>query len=140
ILDDLGLIVALSHYTDDFARHHNIVVNLDTKELKESMLPSRVKITFYRIVQEALTNIVSHSHASTVKIILKSRPAGLQLVIIDNGTSFDVEKVLRDSISSNHLGLHSMRERASLLGGSFAIKSKPGEGTTITVRIPLQNV
>jgi PAS domain S-box-containing protein len=139
ILDDLGLVVALTRYTTDYAQSHGITVNVHTERLDSSRLPSAVETALYRMMQEALTNIARHAAAKTVRITLMRQPLGVHMIVEDDGCGFDVETKLRTSTTSGHLGLFGMCERAMLLGGSVTIESKRGEGTTIFVQIPLED-
>jgi PAS domain S-box-containing protein len=136
VLDDLGLVVALTRYATDYAKSYGITVNIQAEGLGSSRLPSPVETALYRIMQEALTNIARHAAAKTVGIALMRQPLGVQMIVEDDGKGFDVETTLRASTTSNHLGLYSMCERAMLLGGSVAIESKRGKGTVISVQIP----
>jgi PAS domain S-box-containing protein len=139
ILDDLGLIVALTRYAGDYAKSYGIAVNIQAEGLGSSRLPSPVETALYRIVQEALTNIARHAAAKTVRIALTGQPSGVHMIVEDDGHGFDVETTLRTSTTSDHLGLYGMCERAMLLGGSVTIESKRGEGTTISVQIPFED-
>jgi PAS domain S-box-containing protein len=139
ILDDLGLVVALTRYAADYAQSYGITVNVHTEGLDSSRLPSPVETALYRIMQEALTNIVRHAAAKTVGIALTRQPFGVHMVVGDDGCGFDVETTLRTFTTSGHLGLYGMCERAMLLGGSVTIESKRGKGTTISVQIPLED-
>ena len=139
ILDDLGLVVALTRYTTDYAQSRGITVNVHTEGLDSSRLPSSVETALYRIMQEALTNIVRHAAAKNVRIALTRQPLGVQMIVEDDGCGFDVETTLRTSTTSGHLGLFGMCERAMLLGGSVTIESTRGQGTTIFVQIPLED-
>ena len=137
ILDDLGLVVALTRYAADYAQSYGITVNVHTERLDSSRLPSAVETALYRITQEALTNIARHAAAKTVRIALMRQPLGVRLIVEDDGCGFDVETTLRTSTTSGHLGLFGMCERAMLLGGSVTIESKRGKGTTVCVQVPL---
>jgi PAS domain S-box-containing protein len=139
ILDDLGLVVALTRYTTDYAQSHGITVNVHTEGLDSSRLPSSVETALYRIMQEALTNIVRHAAAKNVRIALTRQPLGIHMIVEDDGCGFDVETTLRTSTTSGHLGLFGMCERAMLLDGSVTIESTRGQGTTIVVQIPLED-
>jgi PAS domain S-box-containing protein len=139
ILDDLGLVVALNRYTADYAQSHGITVNVHTEGLDSSRLPSAVETALYRIMQEALTNIVRHAAAKNVRIALTRQPLDVRMTVEDDGCGFDVETTLRTSTTSGHLGLFGMCERAMLLDGSVTIESKRGQGTTIFVQIPLED-
>jgi PAS domain S-box-containing protein len=138
ILDDLGLVLALTRYATDYAKSHGIAVNLEAEGLDSSRLPSPVETALYRIVQEALTNIARHAAAKTVRVTLTRQPLEVHTVVEDDGCGFDVETTLRTSHTSGHLGLYGMRERAVLLGGSVTIESARGKGTVVSVRIPLE--
>jgi len=95
-------------------------------------LPSEVETTLYRIVQEALTNVVKHAEADEVSILLMRRDAAVTAVIEDNGRGFAPDTVKTDS-----LGLEGIRERAELHDGRLTIEASPGSGTTLVVEIPL---
>jgi PAS domain S-box-containing protein len=133
VLDDHGLGIALSRYAAEYTKTHKIAVHLKLNELDSSNLPSEVQITLYRILQEALTNVARHSGAKTVSIRFAHMPKAIEVAVIDDGCGFDAKAV---AVSSQRLGIHSMRERAAMLGGtvSFIPQSK---GTKILVQVPL---
>jgi PAS domain S-box-containing protein len=133
VLDDHGLGVALSRYLAEYAKTHKLAVNLTLNDLDASSLPSAVQIGLYRILQEALTNIVRHAGATSVSIRFARSATALEVAIIDNGCGFDAEAV---SVSSHRLGIQGMRERAALLGGAIKFTSQR-KGTRILVHVPL---
>jgi PAS domain S-box-containing protein len=135
-LDDLGLIVTLNVFLNDFLQQTGIRVHL-TAFAAADELNNEQRTMLYRTVQTALANVAQHSRASRVTVNLRRQADTVQLDIADDGEAFDVERVLRLK-RSKHLGLIDMRERAKLLGGTFAIESEPGKGTTIHVRIPVR--
>ena len=135
VLDDLGLGVALSRYTTEFAKAHNISVVLELNDIDTSDLPSGALIALYRILQEALTNVARHSGARNVSIRFARSATAVEVAIIDDGRGFDAEAV---AISSHRLGLHSMRERAAMLGGTVSFIPQR-KGTRILVQVPVQN-
>jgi signal transduction histidine kinase len=92
------------------------------------VIPPEVKIALYRIAQESLNNIAKHSGASRAQIALHCQPHQVNLDIVDNGHGFDMNQVAPGSF-----GLGNMRERASHIGATLKMQSKPGEGTEITV-------
>jgi len=96
------------------------------------------KITFYRILQEALNNAYRHGQASTITVHLREGLAGITLEVKDNGTGFDPSALQRPSSSNPQAryGLYGMRDRAQLLGGSLEIASRVGDGALITVFLP----
>jgi signal transduction histidine kinase len=95
-----------------------------------------VATNLYGLVQEALHNVVKHAGARHVAVLLQTRDHEAVVIVEDDGRGFDAGEVLQRS--ANHgLGLVSMRERATLCGGTLDIDAVPGRGTTILVRIPL---
>jgi signal transduction histidine kinase len=91
-----------------------------------------VETTVYRIVQEALTNVVKHAEATRVSILLVRRDATVTAVVEDDGLGFDPEAAGEDS-----LGLEGMRERVELHEGRMTVETAPGSGTTLRVEVPL---
>lgn len=136
ILDDMGLIPALEKYAADFRAAHGLDVDLHVSWGLDARVPHEVEVTVYRIVQEALNNIAKYAKAENVSVIITRDSKGLEAIVEDDGKGFNVDEIMKDT-GSNKLGLHGMRERASLVGGTFAIESSEGHGTTIYVRIPL---
>ena len=96
------------------------------------------KITFYRILQEALTNAHRHGGASEISVRLVQSPAGIEMTVTDNGGGFDQELLHqhRPDAPQPRYGLHGMRDRAQLLGGTFDLESSPGIGTKVRVYLP----
>ena len=139
MLDDLGLIPALYSYMTKFTKTTGIRVSLTAFAGVEEL--SNVKRTaLYRVAQEALANIARHAKANNGEVIIEKLEDNVQMQIKDNGKSFDVEHVLHArKIRRMGLGLLGMRERMEMLGGSFSVKSVPGQGTTIQVKIPFDN-
>ena len=131
--EELGLTGVLKKLAQDYSVKFNLEIYLETTGLPEESLSSKAKLAIYRIVQEALNNIIKHAGASRVSIILEPRGDILRLIVEDNGRGFD-----QDSPESKRgLGLFSMRERVHLLGGKLVIESQVGQGTTIYADIPL---
>jgi signal transduction histidine kinase len=96
-------------------------------------LPAPVQTAIYRLVQESLHNATRHSSASTVNLSLKAADGQIRLFVEDNGVGFDVPAAFA---KPNAFGLTGMKERAALLGGDFQVRSQPGKGTRIEVRLP----
>jgi PAS domain S-box-containing protein len=134
-LDDLGLADALRRHIQQWSATSGIVVDLHLRGLDHERLPSFVETTLYRIVQEALTNVVKHAGVARVSLIIERRRAEVIAIIEDNGRGFDLEAA---EAAPRRLGLKSMAERAALAGGRLDIETEPGSGTTIYVHIPLQ--
>ncbi len=90
------------------------------------------------MVQEAVTNVVRHSAATSATIRLEGEGAELRVAIRDDGHGFDVDRALERAAGGHHLGLLGIRERVEGLGGAVEIRSAPGRGTDIRVRIPVE--
>jgi signal transduction histidine kinase len=136
MLDDLGLLDALLWHFDRYMARSGVRVNFRHSGLTERRFASEIETATYRIVQEALTNVVRHSRAGEVSVRLWSGPDRLCVQIEDQGIGFDPEVALKAGTSS---GLSGMRERAALLGGHFTIDSSPGQGTLLTAELPLSH-
>jgi two-component system sensor histidine kinase UhpB len=137
VLDELGLVPAVEQLALDHTQAHGVAVDVSAVGFGAERLPRVVETTVYRVVQEALTNTAKHAGASTASVVLQRRGNVLQAIVSDDGCGFDVEATLRTPAAWAHLGLHGMRERAALAGGTVTIESTPGEGTTIYVRVPV---
>ena len=135
VLDQLGLVAALRATSKEFAERTGVSVKLACMELT-ARLPADTELTLYRILQEALRNVEKHACARHVTVSLRQRTF-VQLAIKDDGVGFDPEHRPARRKGKGGLGLLSMRERASYVGGAFKIKSARGAGTAIEVRIPL---
>jgi signal transduction histidine kinase len=139
VLDDLGLIPALHSFMKGFTRRTGIHVHFTT--FTSSMieqLNNDTRTVFYRVAQEALTNVARHAQASLVEVNFEKLPNAICLKIKDNGKSFQAQRVMQ-SKRNTRLGLIGMRERLEMVGGSFSVESAPGKGTTVRAQIPLAN-
>lgn len=134
VLDDMGLLPALRVLYEDFGARTGIDINLKTN-LDNSLGDRDVETALYRITQEGLCNIEKHASATRTLIKLDRRDSKLLLVIKDNGSGFDVREA-----SNRGMGLISMQERACLLGGHMAIKSKRNQGTEIRIEVFCDNL
>jgi signal transduction histidine kinase len=130
-LDDFGLVPALERLVDAFRESSGIDVALEAR-IGGDRLGSEVETTLYRIVQEALTNVVKHAAATRVSISLVRKDGSISAVVEDDGRGFSVDESRADA-----LGLVGMRERAALLGGRVSIESARGRGTTLAVEVPV---
>jgi PAS domain S-box-containing protein len=140
ILDDLGLSAAVTRYVEDFGQRHGIVVDVRIDELDLDRVSLLVQTTVYRVLQEALTNVARHADARCASVRLARERMTIELRVQDDGRGIRRQRAWSRIGSSNGrgLGLEGMRERVTLLGGSVRLASVPGEGTTITARIPVQ--
>jgi PAS domain S-box-containing protein len=135
LLDDLGLIPALHAFMKSFTKRTGVRTSLTAVAAVER-LDTAKRTVLFRVAQEALTNVGRHAQASRVEVIIQKLPEGICMRIKDDGKSFQVDRVLHGK-GSKHLGLLGMRERLEMINGSFEIESTPGNGTTITAKIPL---
>ena len=134
VLDNMGLVPALIWMVDRINTENNITANISINGT-ERQVSSEAKITIFRIVQEALNNIIRHSEATKTDVTLTFWPKSVTIEIQDDGTGFLVPRKLDSFTSENKLGLAGMRERINLLDGSLTINSKPGRGTSLRIRV-----
>ena len=132
-LDDLGLSSALRWYAGNVQERTQLDVQVETQG-NEPAIPSPVKTALFRIIQEALTNVIKHAHANKVRIYLSYNPQEIHARVIDDGKGFNMDTV--ESTGRISWGLKGMGERASLLGGRLTVHSKPEAGTEVEVTIP----
>jgi len=132
ILDDLGLPSAMEWYIREFEKRTGIICAATIGNIQFS--DSRKNLALYRILQEALTNVVRHAEATRIMIELRRDVATLFLTVRDNGRGFEESKIR----SNKSLGFVGIRERLKQSGGLLDIVSGPGKGTTLTVSIPLE--
>nr|BBH91303.1 hypothetical protein KTC_60540 [Thermosporothrix sp. COM3] len=138
-LDDLGLLPALRWYIKEYQKKFPITVDFQAVGFKQR-LTANMETVLYRIVQESLTNVARHANAKHVSIELKEEENTIYACISDDGRGFSPEQLQKvpGPGQERGWGLVGMHERANLLGGTLTIDSKPGAGTTIHVRIPLE--
>jgi two-component system sensor histidine kinase UhpB len=139
-IDELGLEYALANYVLEWGDQYGIAADFHSGDSKLDELTEEICTTVYRVVQEALTNIIKHARPATgVSVIIDRVNGELRLVIEDNGRGFDTSSSIAQRGSRNGgLGLAGMRERLSLIGGEFEVESSVGAGTTVFARIPLE--
>jgi signal transduction histidine kinase len=133
LLDDLGLAAAIEWQLDEF-RERTGLACVFTSNLTNTVLDTDRATALFRIFQEALTNVARHAKATQVTVNLDEDPASLTLRIQDNGQGIS-EEAMRQAKS---FGLLGMRERVYLLEGELDIRGAPGQGTSVTARIPLK--
>jgi PAS domain S-box-containing protein len=129
-LDHLGLVAALKQHVEAVGAKNHLKTRFEAAAgIKR--LPENVETVIYRIVQEALTNVVRHSQATQVEVILTLRAGVLVVIVEDNGIGFNPDSV----ISSDHMGLFGMLERAQMIGAKLLVESAPGKGTVIMMEV-----
>jgi signal transduction histidine kinase len=131
ILDDLGLGVAIEWLAHDLEARSQIACSVEVPE--DLSLPFELATPLFRVCQEALTNVTRHASASHVSIQLTCTNTEIGLVVKDDGRGITDEEIKRHG----SLGLLGMKERVTILGGTLDVHGQPGQGTTVTIRIPL---
>ncbi len=132
VLDDFGLMKAVDKEAD---RLREAGISVKWTQRCEARFASQVEIALFRIAQEAINNIFKHARASQVRLSLELSDSQVLLTVDDNGTGFATEQRLHTD-NAQHLGLATMQERASLLGGHFTCTSTLGKGTRLHARVP----
>jgi signal transduction histidine kinase len=103
--------------------------------MRMESVTEEIETSIYRIVQESITNVIRHAHATYVDVILEWKTDKIVIIIEDDGIGIDMQKAKE----AGHLGLIGMQERAEMLGGSLLLDSTPQVGTTLVVEIPYVN-
>lgn len=131
-LDDLGLVIAVKHYVQDYQKRYSIPVEVVISGIEQRLAPE-LETTIYRIVQEGLTNIARYAQATNVSLIITCKDNKIRIIIEDNGIGFDPVAVQK---RGDRLGLPGIRERAGLFGGTLTIESQPGQGASLFIEMP----
>lgn len=136
-LEDLGFVPALEMLIRQTTQQHHLIGDFEVSGQPYRRLAPTLEISAYRIVQEALRNVISHAHATWVHIELIFDNADIMLRIEDDGVGFHVSAHPYRLVQEGHYGLLGMQERAQLCSGHFDIESEIGKGTIITVQLPI---
>jgi signal transduction histidine kinase len=131
-LSEQGLVAALQQHVAALSRREGLTMNLVISG--DERYARGVEQAIYRIVQEALNNVVKHAGACFVTVALDVGAEAITLRVVDDGAGFDLNVI--EATSGRHLGLISMRERAAELGGELELHSSPGSGTEVVVVVP----
>ena len=134
-LDDHGLEKAIFNYAEVVRQRHGVEVDIQATGKDLGRLPGHMETVLYRVAQEGLTNVVKHAKASKVSIVTSRKRKEVHLIIEDDGQGFNPAELERDG---KRLGLRGMRERVMLAGGTLAVESRPGAGTTLFARLPIR--
>jgi signal transduction histidine kinase len=137
-LDDFGLGTAIRLEVEAL-RSEGWQVSYQ-EELGEERLPSTLETALFRVTQEALTNVRKHAQASRVRVVLDRLSRAVRLQVADDGHGFVPDEMKRSNGLGKRVGLSGMRERLSLLGGRFELRSEPGSGTTVTAEVELPQI
>ena len=134
-LETLGLAASVDSYCKEFAQKYAIHVDAVCEELPKS-IPPETTLCIFRVLQEALRNVIKHSHATRVEVQLRDGDGeSISLTLSDDGVGFDPSQ----NYGSQGIGILSMRERVRMLGGTFDVHSRPTEGAKIAVTVPLNS-
>jgi two-component system sensor histidine kinase DegS len=136
MLDDLGLIPTLKQYVQDFEEKTGLSVNY-TVMGREVRLASHSEVTVFRVIQELLTNVNKHAHASHIQVIIDFQDRVLVASVEDDGSGFDVNEAQDTSQQRRGLGLATIQERTEMLGGEVRVESHIGRGTKVRIQIPI---
>jgi signal transduction histidine kinase len=136
LLDDLGLLPALRSLVTDFAERRGVNVTLDAPDALP-VLSDEAEVALFRALQEALSNVARHAGSAPAHVEIQDTGTDVILRVADRGPGFDGEGSLARLEAEGHLGLAGMRERILALGGEVSVKSSPGTGVVIVIRIPL---
>ena len=134
-LEDLGLVTALEMLSLEASQTGSVNIHFQ-RQGAERRLPADVELALYRIAQEALSNVARHSGATQVDIVIQYAPEVITLSIADNGKGFEMPKSPAEFAPGGHFGLLGLHERAELIGAKLQIRSSPGGGTELNVRLP----
>lgn len=138
-LDELGLTSAIRAYARRHLEPLGINVKLETRGLDKRLAP-QTETGMFRIVQEAVNNVIKHAGARNVMIRLAVREGKIAVTVEDDGSGFDVPAAFKSKVGTQSLGLLGIQERTTLLGGAFEIKSAIGQGTRLFVEIPADDL
>jgi len=135
-LDHLGLVPSLRSLADKMGDETRIPTRFTVTGAPRG-LNEEAETALFRVVQEALTNVRKHSGATEAWVALEFRRDSLRLEVGDNGQGFTVRPHMERLAAEGHLGLLGIRERVTSLGGGFRVKSRPGTGTVVSLKIPI---
>jgi signal transduction histidine kinase len=135
-LDELGLRNAITQYLEEWAELSGLHIDLEIT-LGDRRLPPNVETALFRVLQEAITNVVKHAGADSVGVILESIDGEIRLIIEDNGQGFQTDQGAAVALGKSHLGLLGVRERLALVNGRLEVESTPGSGTTVYACVPV---
>jgi PAS domain S-box-containing protein len=140
VLDDFGVIAAVFWLCAHFQESYPDITVEKKIEVEEQRIPEDLKLTIFRVFQEALNNSAAHSKADRIKLALTAEENIMELNFSDNGTGFDLSGILSTTSTTRGLGLAAMKERIHLSGGTFSIDSKVGGGTQVKASWELESM
>lgn len=138
-LNDFGIASALKIFAHQAQNGNNLKLSVEVSN-PEKRYPQTIEINIYRIVQEAINNIIKHAGATAAKVKMEENNGLLELSITDNGKGFNLEKLKLTRQSLIHNGLENMKMRVTLLNGTFRLTTLEGEGTDIFIKLPFESI
>lgn len=136
-LDHLGLRNAITQYLEEWSERSGLDIDLEIT-LGDRRLPGSVETALFRVLQEAITNVVKHSGADRVGVVLEAIDGEVRLIVEDNGRGFENDAGTVIALGRTHLGLLGVRERLALVNGNLEIESTPHGGTTVYACVPIE--
>ena len=136
ILYELGFEAAVEWLTEKIQLQHNIKAIFES-DRQPKQVSEDIQVLIFKIIQELLFNVVKHARADNVGVTVRKKDRELQIMVDDDGVGFDVDESKAQFSQTDGFGLFSIRERLDHFGGRVEISSQPGEGTRITVSVPL---
>lgn len=130
---------ALGSYAEEWSATSGVEVDVLVRVLEGTRFAPLIETAIYRIVQEALTNVLKHAQASAVSVLVEQRANELRMIIEDDGVGFERSQSTGNGTGGRRVGLIGMAERVALAGGTLTIESEPGMGTSIYLHIPLND-
>jgi signal transduction histidine kinase len=136
LLDELGLLPILNWHCREFENLHSGLHIEQQLDAAEDDIPEKLKVVIYRVLQEAMNNIVKHSGATRVSLLLEKQDQRIEFTVADNGRGFDPEKKFAESTITGGFGISGMRDRTLLCDGKFELTSEKGKGTKVHISLP----
>jgi len=135
-IDELGLSKSIESMVRRLAQSTGIACSTDIERV-DRLLSTDAEINLYRIAQESLNNLVKHASAQNLTVVLRRAGDSVLLRVVDDGCGFEVESLIQGSERHASFGLMIMSERAHMAGGELQVNSEPGQGTTVSVLLPI---
>lgn len=135
ILDKLGILAATNNFIEQISKRLPIRI-ISSIDVKEESIPEGVKLYLFRILSEAITNIIKHANATLIRLEFVSEKNSIFLRIMDNGRGFNVDDVLMKGVDEFKMGITTIKELTNIMKGSFQIMSKISKGTSLVIKVP----
>lgn len=135
VLNELGIKAALEWLSEEIGTKHKLNIDFNSSNSQGLLLPREIEVLLFQATRELLMNVVKHAHAQSARVKFSSRGRNIRIEVWDDGAGFDIRKTFQPDLKGG-FGLYSIRERLRHIGGRLAIKSKPGQGTTVLITAP----